>query len=232
MRLDRDAFLDRIRGTLIVSCQAPDGHPLRDTATIVRVARAAVLGGASAIRCGGYGGIADVRAVSAAVAVPVIGLTKEGADGVYITPSVASAVAVAEAGAAVVAIDATHRPRPDGSSFADAAAAVHGIGALVMADVSTVAEGIAAQVAGADLISTTLSGYTAASPPPDGPDLDLVRALCAALPGVPITAEGRYRTPEEAAAAGRAGAEAVIVGTAITDPAWITARFRAAVMRR
>jgi len=229
MTIGLDAFLERVKGTLVVSCQAPDGHPLRDTATIVRLARAAVLGGASAIRCGGYGGIADVAAVCAAVPVPVIGLTKEGDTGVYITPSVGSAVAVARAGAAVVAIDATDRPRPDRSTFAEAAAAVHEAGALVMADVSTLQEGLAAHADGADLISTTLSGYTPDSPHREGPDLELVRALRAALPDAAITAEGRVRTPEEAAAASRAGADAVIVGTAITDPAWITAQFLASV---
>lgn len=229
MRLTLDAVVQQIRGTVIVSCQAPDGHPLRDTSTIVRLARAAVLGGASAIRCGGYGGVADVAAVCAAVPVPVIGLTKEGDRGVYITPSVASALAVVRAGAAVVAIDATDRPRPDGSSFADAVRAVHDAGALVMADVSIAAEGVAARDAGADLISTTLSGYTPASPRLDGPDLPLVAALRAALPDAVISAEGRYRTPDEAAAARSAGADAVIVGTAITDPAWITQRFLVAV---
>lgn len=227
--ITREALVGQIRGTLIVSCQAADGHPLRDTPTIVRLARAAVLGGASAIRCGGYGGIADVAAVCAAVPVPVIGLTKQGDTGVYITPSVASALEVARAGAAVVAIDATDRRRPDGSSFADAVAAVHAAGALVMADISTLAEGIAAHRTGADLISTTLSGYVPGSPRLDGPDLELVRALRATLPDAVITAEGRYRTPEEAAAGRLAGADAVIVGTAITDPAWITSRFQAAV---
>lgn len=229
MTIGLDAFLEQVRGALVVSCQAPDGHPLRDTATIVRLARAAVLGGASAIRCGGYGGIADVAAVCAAVPVPVIGLTKEGDTGVYITPSVGSAVAVARSGAVVVAIDATDRPRPDGSTFAEAAAGVHEAGALVMADVSTLQEGIAAHAAGADLISTTLSGYTPGSPHLDGPDLELVRALRGALPDAAVTAEGRVRTPAEAAAARLAGADAVIVGTAITDPAWITAQFLASV---
>ncbi|HET8591603.1 MAG TPA: N-acetylmannosamine-6-phosphate 2-epimerase, partial [Nakamurella sp.] len=126
---------------------------------------------------------------------------------------------------------ATARPRPDGSTVAQAVAAVHAAGRLVMADVATVEEGVAAAAAGSDLISTTLAGYPGPSPIPAGPDLQLVADLRAALPGAAITAEGRYRTPEEAAAAMRAGADAVIVGTAITDPAWITARFAAALRR-
>ena len=219
----------QVRGQLIVSCQAADGHPLRDTDTIVRLARAAVAGGAVAIRCGGYGGIADVRAVARAVDVPVIGLTKEGSDGVYITPTLAAARAVVGAGAAVVAIDATARRRPDGACFRDSVLAVHDLGSLVMADISTLAEGVDAVAAGADLISTTLSGYVPGSPRLPGPDLNLVASLRSLLPDALITAEGRYRSPSEAAEAMASGADAVIVGTAITDPVWITAQFRAAV---
>jgi N-acylglucosamine-6-phosphate 2-epimerase len=224
-----DDFAAQIRGTLVVSCQAPDGHPLRDTHTMVRLALAAEAGGSTAIRCGGYGGLADIRAISAAVDVPVIGLTKEGTTGVYITPTLASVRAVAEAGATVVAFDATARPRPDGSTVAESAAAAHGAGALAMADIATVAEGIAAHNAGADLISTTLSGYTNASLDAPAPDLPLVTALRAALPTAVIVAEGRYHTPGEVTAAIGAGADAVIVGTAITDVTWITTQFATAV---
>ena len=93
--MDLATFRQHVTGTLIVSAQAPDGHPLRDTHTIAHLAAAAVAGGATAIRCGGYGGLEDIRAVAEKVNVPVIGLTKEGATGVYITPTVASARAVA-----------------------------------------------------------------------------------------------------------------------------------------
>ncbi|WP_037357300.1 N-acetylmannosamine-6-phosphate 2-epimerase [Amycolatopsis orientalis] len=232
MRLTREEFVTAIDGRLIVSCQAPAGHPLRDTEAIVRMALAAVRGGAVAIRCGGVGGAPDVAAVSAAVDVPVLGLTKDGTEGVYITPTVAAAHAVLDAGAAVVASDGTQRPRPDGSVFADIVRAVHDRGGLVLADVSTAAEGIAAVEAGADLVATTLSGYTANSPRRDGPDLDLVAALRKALPDEPIIAEGRYHTPDSVAAALASGATAVVVGTAITDPAWLTASFAAAASGR
>lgn len=227
--VSREEFAALIDGALVVSCQAPDGHPLRDTATMVHLARAAVAGGSPAIRCGGYGGLEDVRAISAAVDVPVIGLTKEGDMGVYITPTLASVTAVVQAGAAVVAFDATDRPRPDGSTIAQSVTAAHAAGALAMADIATLAEGLAAREAGADLISTTLSGYTEASAAAPRPDIPLVAALRAALPDALITAEGRYHTPAEAAAAIGAGASAVIVGTAITDAAWITAQFATAV---
>ncbi|BCY09862.1 N-acetylmannosamine-6-phosphate 2-epimerase [Actinoplanes sp. L3-i22] len=216
-----------VLGKLIVSCQAGPGHPLRDTPTIVRMAQAAVLGGARAIRCGGAGGLDDVRAVAAAVDVPVIGLTKRGREGVFITPTVADALAVLRAGATIVAADGTTRPRPDGALFVRTVEAVHAEGGLVMADVSTEAEGLAAAEAGADLIATTLSGYTPASPVRSGPDLDLVAALARALPSAVVVAEGRYHQPAQVRAALAAGASSVVVGTAITDPAWITGRFAA-----
>jgi N-acylglucosamine-6-phosphate 2-epimerase len=45
---------------------------------------------------------------------------------------------------------------------------------------------------------------------------------------VPVFAEGRYSTPEEVWAAYGAGAFAVVVGTAITDPEELTRRFATA----
>jgi N-acylglucosamine-6-phosphate 2-epimerase len=220
----------RIGGRLIVSCQAPAGHALRETAALVRMARAAVDGGAAAIRCGGVGGVADVAAIVNAVDVPVIGLTKDGVDGVHITPTVEAALSVVRAGAAVVAADATGRPRPDGNEFAATVSAVHREGRLVMADIATVDEGVAAAAAGADIVATTLSGYTPGSPRHDGPDLELVAALRARLPDVFLVAEGRYHSPAQAASALTAGADTVVVGTAITDPAWITGSFSHAVV--
>lgn len=224
--MNTSAFLDHIRGTLIVSAQAPDGHVLRDTTAMVFMARAAEAGGSSAIRCGGYGGLDDIRAISAAVDIPVIGLTKEGADGVYITPTVESARAVIDAGATVAAIDATDRPRRDGSTFADQVAAVHAAGGIAMADIATPAEAVTAVAAGADLISTTLAGYTEHRAKTPGPDLELIREVRELVgDDVFLIGEGRFHTPDDVRAGRQAGADAIIAGTAITDPAWITARF-------
>ena len=218
--MDLATFRQHVPGTLIVSAQAPDGHPLRDTHTIAHLAAAAVAGGATAIRCGGYGGLEDIRAVAEKVNVPVIGLTKEGATGVYITPSVASARAVAHAGADVVAVDATQRPRQDGSTFAEQVAAVHEEGKLIMADIATLDEAIAAHSA----------GYTEHRAKTHGPDLELVKDIRQALGSdVFLTAEGRYHTPEWAAEALTLGADAVIIGTAITDVSFVTAQFVTAV---
>ncbi|WP_069169475.1 N-acetylmannosamine-6-phosphate 2-epimerase [Streptomyces griseus] len=218
---------DALRGRLIVSCQAPPGDPMRETPTLVRMALSAVAGGASAIRANEP---EVVAAIVRAVDLPVIGLWKDGDTGVYITPTVRHALAVVEAGAAVVAADATGRPRPDGSTFTELVTAVHAAGALVMADVSTLAEGIAAAARGADLVSTTLSGYVPGTPKQTGPDLDLVTSLSAAV-SVPVVAEGRINTPEEAAEALARGAHSVVVGTAITAPTALTARFVAGLTR-
>ncbi|MFB6988786.1 N-acetylmannosamine-6-phosphate 2-epimerase [Streptomyces sp. NPDC056178] len=217
-----------LQGRLIVSCQAPPGDPMRETGTLVRLARSAVAGGGAAIRANEP---AVVAAIVEAVDLPVIGLWKDGDVGVYITPTVRHALAIVEAGAAVVAADATDRPRPDGSSFAELVAAVHGAGALVMADVSTLAEGITAAGQGADFVSTTLSGYVPGTPEQTGPDLELVAELSAAI-DVPVVAEGRINTPDEAAAALARGAHSVVVGTAITAPTALTARFVAGIARR
>lgn len=219
---------DTLRGRLIVSCQAPVGDPMRETATLVRLARSAVAGGGAAIRANEP---EVVAAITEAVALPVIGLWKDGDTGVYITPTVRHALAIAEAGAAVVAADATDRPRPDGSTFAELVTAVHAAGALVMADVSTLAEGIAAAAQGADFVSTTLSGYVPGTPEQTGPDLDLVTSLSAAI-DVPVVAEGRINTPGEAAEALARGAHSVVVGTAITAPTALTARFVAGLAGR
>jgi N-acylglucosamine-6-phosphate 2-epimerase len=221
-----DGILRRLHGGLIVSCQAPPGDPLHGPTFMAAMARAAVLGGAVGIRANGP---ADIQAVRRAVDVPVVGLWKDGAEGVYITPTVRHARAVVDAGAQIVAIDATGRSRPDRSTVPEV---IEGLRrthhCLVMADVSTLNEGVVAVSSGADLVATTLSGYTPYSPQRPGPDLELVAALAARVE-VPVVAEGRIGTPQQARAALDAGAWTVVVGGAITRPQLITARFVAAL---
>lgn len=216
-----------LRGQLIVSCQAYPGEPLRDPRTTGQVAASVVRGGAAAVR---VQGIADVQFTRTAVEVPVIGLWKDGAHGVYITPTLRHALAVAAAGAHVVAIDGTRRPRPDGLTLAETVARLHEEShALVMADCGSLDDALAAAEAGADLVGTTLSGYTGERAKTDGPDLGLIEAIAGSELGPPLIAEGRIHTPAQAHAALDAGAFAVVVGTAITHPATITSWFRAAL---
>jgi putative N-acetylmannosamine-6-phosphate epimerase len=195
------------------------------------MARAAVAGGAVAIRANGPD---DIAAIRKAVDVPIIGIWKVEVTGhgIWITPALEHARAVAEAGASIIALDATSRARPDGLGAPELIEQVHSqIGLPVMADIASVEEALAAQDAGADLVATTLAGYTDVEATTDGPDLDLVAKVAPRL-RVPLVAEGRISTPDQAAAAIALGAYAVVVGQAITRPEWITAQFVAALRSR
>ncbi|MGO4492703.1 N-acetylmannosamine-6-phosphate 2-epimerase [Arthrobacter sp. 2YAF22_2] len=219
--------LESLRSRLIVSCQAYPGEPMRDPRTTSQVAASAVIGGAAAVR---VQGLADVQHTRGAVEVPVIGLWKDGHDGVFITPTLRHALAVANAGAHIVAVDGTRRGRPDGLSLAQTVAGIHGQShALVMADCGSLADAEAAVEAGADLIGTTLAGYTGERPKTQGPDLELLEQLASASLGRPLIAEGRIHTPDQARQALDAGAFAVVVGTAITHPSTVTGWFAAAL---
>lgn len=215
-----------LKGKLIVSAQAYPGEPMRHPETMAQIARAAELGGAAAIRCQG---LADISAIKGRVKVPVIGLWKEGDEGIYITPTLRHARACSMAGADVVAIDATGRPRPDGLTYAETIAALKAEGILTMADCGSFDDAQRAVDAGTDIISTTLAGYTGDREKTDGPDVELLRQMVEAFPDVPVICEGRVHTPEQAAEVMAAGAFAVVVGTAITHPTSITTWFRNAV---
>ncbi|CAH0142189.1 Putative N-acetylmannosamine-6-phosphate 2-epimerase [Microbacterium sp. Bi121] len=227
--------LDRLGGGLIVSAQAYPGEAMRDPRTMAQVAAAAVTGGAVGIR---LQGIADIRA-AADLPVPIVGLWKDGEADVFITPTLEHAIAVVDAGADIVAIDGTQRTRPDGLTLAETIAGIRahcaetygaetGRDALIMADCGSLDDAVAAEEAGADILGTTLSGYTGERPKTDGPDLELI-SLIAERCTKPICAEGRIHTPAHAAAAITAGAFTVCVGTAITHPSTITSWFAAAV---
>jgi N-acylglucosamine-6-phosphate 2-epimerase len=211
--------LEALRGGLVVSVQAPEGSPLAASSHLAALARAAEAGGAAGIRA------TDVAAVRQAVGLPLIGLRKRRVEGseVYITPALEDARAVAAAGADLVAVDATLRPRPDG---VDLPSLVSDLPVPVLADVDSLEAGVAARQAGAAAVATTLSGYTIDNTPPD-PDIHLVELLASRL-DCPVLAEGRISTPTQARAAFEAGAFAVVVGTAITDPVALTRGFAAA----
>lgn len=218
------AWRDRLAGGLIVSCQAREGHPLHDAVVIAAMAKAAVAGGAVGLRINGE---EDIRAVRRSIDVPVIGIRKVStADSpIYITPTFEDARIVAEAGADIIALDATARPRRGGERLDDLIPRIkEALGRPVMADVATLEEGVRAAELGADLVATTLSGYTGAGTTSEDPDLELVWKLVAAK-RAPVVAEGRYHTPAQVREALRAGAFAVVVGRAITDPLMLTKAF-------
>ncbi|HZO91467.1 MAG TPA: N-acetylmannosamine-6-phosphate 2-epimerase [Chthonomonadaceae bacterium] len=223
---------DSLRGGLIVSCQAEAGTPLGTPEVLAALAAAAERGGAVGIRANGPQNLA---AIGASVRVPVIGIYKvvRPPSEVYITPTFAEARAIhAAARPAIIAFDATPRPRPDDEDWRTLLRRIQTeLGALAMADISTLEEGVAAAEAGADLVATTLSGYTsytAHKKASGDPDLELVGQLAQAV-SVPVICEGRVHSPEQARAALEAGALAVVVGTAITAIDWVTRRYMEAM---
>lgn len=220
-----DPLIQALKGRLIVSVQSYMGEPLRNPEAMAQIARACEIGGAAAIRCQG---LADISFIKSRVEVPVIGLWKEGHDGVFITPTLRHAIACVNAGADIVAIDATDRPRPDGRTFEQTIAELReSCETLVMADCSCIEDVRRGFAAGCDLCSTTLSHGTnvIGTGIADGPDLPLLRQAAEEFPGLPVTCEGRVHTPADARAALDAGAWAVVSGTAITHPTTITKWF-------
>ncbi|WP_307683383.1 N-acetylmannosamine-6-phosphate 2-epimerase [Trueperella bonasi] len=220
------SVIESLRGGLIVSVQAYPGEPMRHPETMAQIALAAERGGAVAIRCQG---LADISAIKGQVEIPVIGLWKEGHEGVYITPTLRHARACIMAGADVVAIDATRRARPDGLSYADTVKALKEEGALVMADCGSIDDARMAVEAGSDIISTTLAGYSGEREKTAGPDFELLDQMVTEFPQVPVLCEGRVHSPTQAAEVMAAGAYAVVVGTAITHPTTITSWFADAI---
>jgi len=215
-----------LRGRLIVSVQAEAASPLAEPGTIALLARCVVQNGAAGVR---IEGVDNIRAVRAAVDVPVVGLIKRDYSGFwpYITTSLEEVAAIAAAGAEIVAFDATGRPRMSGASIDDLTGAAQRAGRLAMADCALPDDALAAVAAGADILATTLAGYTTETAGRALPALDLVAAMIGLHPFV--VCEGGIATPEQARDAFAAGASAVVVGTAITNVDALTRRFAEAL---
>lgn len=225
--MKKDELLQRIRGQVIISCQALPGEPLYDEERSIMpyMARAAQKAGTPLIRTNS---VRDVIGIRKATGLPVIGLIKivyEGYDS-YITPTMKEVDELVAAGAEVIALDCTDRRRGDGLTAGDYIREIRRKypAQILLADISTFEEGMEAEAAGIDLISTTMSGYTPYSPQLYGPDFELVERLAKAA-RIPVLAEGRIHTPEEAVKMLQLGAYAVIVGGAITRPYEIAVRF-------
>lgn len=219
------SVLQQLRNRLVVSCQPVPGSPLDKPDIIAALAQAALNGGAAGLRIEGVDNVKAVRRVTSA---PVIGLIKRDLTDspVRITPYLRDVSSLIDAGADIIAFDATDRPRPETvEALIDAA---HKHGALAMADCSCREDGHRAKVWGTDVLGSTLSGYTGECEP-DGPDFELVTALSELMDFV--IAEGRYHVPEQAAQAIHAGASCVVVGSAITRPEHVTDWFAKAVAK-
>ncbi|PRD54961.1 putative N-acetylmannosamine-6-phosphate 2-epimerase [Phyllobacterium myrsinacearum] len=212
-----------LKNALIVSCQPVSGGAMDDSPYVVGFALAALSAGAAALRIESARYVAAVRAATGA---PIIGLIKRDLDEspVRITPFLDDVAALAQAGADVIAFDATDRVRP--VTVEALTQAIRAAGKLSMADCSCIDDARRALATGADFVGTTMSGYTG-GPEPVDPDISLIAELRQLTPNV--IAEGRIRTIEQAQAAARAGASCVVVGSAITRTEHITAWFRDAL---
>lgn len=218
------ASIDAIMsGGLVVSCQPVSGGPLDHDECVVRLAQAAIDGGAAAVRLEGASRVALAKM---RLNAPVIGIVKRDLPGfaVRITPREPDVDALVEAGADIVAFDATMRERP--VAVGDLVDRIHAASRVAMADCATLQDALHAVECGCDIVGTTLSGYTGGEVPAD-PDIGLLQRLTGL--GVRVMAEGRYADPASVAQAKALGAWAVTVGTAITRIEMVVADYARAL---
>ena len=220
-------MIEKLRNKVIVSCQAMPSEPLYKEECMIAMMQSVVKGGAGGLR---VAGMRDVSNAKKLFDIPVIGLTKPEVipknykEIVYITPTVGDALSLVRAGADIVAFDGTQRPRPD-SNLYDIIKYIKINKRLAMADISTFEEGMKCKALGADILSTTLSGYTLESGDKgDEPDFELLERLVQES-GIPVVLEGRIWEPEQVTRAFELGAHCVVIGSAITRPQLITKRF-------
>ncbi len=216
-----------LRGTLIVSCQAAPGDPLNHVDTLRRVAISVVRGGAGGLRANG---VECVEAFRRETPLPIIGIQKRSIGGeVSITPDFAAAKSISDAGADVIALDCTTNRAATAEPWPHLIRRIHTeIGKPVLADIASFEDALAAQEVGADAVATTLYGFTPETAQFRSVDWELVKRLLGRL-RVPLIVEGHISQPEEVRRALDLGTYAVVVGSAITRPESITARFVKAI---
>ncbi len=217
---------EHIRGGLIVSCHIDETMGIDDRVYLEGLVRAVESGGAKALRIEGAEHIRGIRKLTS---LPIIGFEMgrydDGAE--MITPSLDDIRRLTDAGADIIAIDGTNRKRRNGKDgFLFLEEARHAFDVPLWSDISSFAEGVRSAEIGFDFIATTLSGFTPATAEQAGEhaDFELIDELAASLM-IPVIAEGRLLTPEDAVAAFEAGAWAVVAGSAITRPSLITKMF-------
>lgn len=216
-------MLDKIKGKLIVSCQALEGEPLYGIHAMGKMALAAKMAGAAAIRAQGVDDILDIKKE---VDLPVIGIIKRyySNSDIYITPTKKEVDELLNTGCEMIALDATNRIRPNNELLSDLINYIQQHNVLVMADCSTFEEALNAQNLKVDVVSTTLAGYTPYSVNVNGPDYQLIEKMVKEL-SVPIIAEGKIHYPEQLKKVMELGVYSAVVGGAITRPLEIAKRF-------
>ena len=227
--MTNNEILERIKGGLIVSCQALPDEPLFSSYIMSRMAYAAFEGGADGIRANT---IEDITEIKKVVDLPVIGIIKAVYDDsdVYITPTMKEVDALVNCGVEIIALDATNRLRPGGATFEEFFKEVRAKypEQLFMADTSCFEEGKKARELGIDIVGTTMSGYTPYTKGRELPDFELMSRYVNEL-DCPVIAEGGIWTPEQLKVAFDTGVHAAVVGTAITRPREITKKFANAI---
>lgn len=220
-------MLNKIKDGLIVSCQALPHEPLHSSEIMGRMALAAQEGGAAGIRANS---VDDILEIKRRVKLPIIGIIKRDFDNsdIYITPTKEEVKALIEINCDMIAIDATKRKRPNKDSLRELVKFIHDNDKLAMADISTDEEAFEAQKLGFDCVSTTLSGYTEYSRQSRKPDYDLVKRLVETL-DIPVLAEGRISSPEQASIMKKMHPHAIVIGSAITRPQIITKTYLEAI---
>lgn len=225
----KNQIFEKIKGGLIVSCQALENEPLHSAYIMQRMAVAALRGGAVGIRANG---VEDIIKIKEEVDLPVIGIIKTiySDSEVFITPTMKEVDALVRTGAEIIATDGTKRTRPGRVSLDDFFAGVREKypDQLFMADCSTLEEGIHAAELGFDIVSTTLNGYTSYTSGSKLPNIELIKDMVENIDR-PVIAEGGIWTPEQLHRTICTGVFAAVVGTAITRPMDITKRFVAAL---
>lgn len=219
-----EKVLKAIKGGLIVSCQALEDEPLHSSYIMMRMAKAALEGGAIGIRANSP---EDCKEIKNNVNLPMISIYKRvyGTSNVYITPTINEVKELLPIKPEIIAVDATRRERPDGKSLEEFFKEIREVyDGLLLADISDLEEGIKAEKIGFDMVSTTLSGYTDYTLDRSKPDIELIKSLRESIK-IPIIAEGNIDSTENAMKCLEAGAWAIVVGGAITRPQLITKKF-------
>lgn len=220
-------ILDKLKNAVIISSQAMPYEPFYAESAMTAMIQSVINGGAQGLRLAGE---RDVKIAKQLCDLPVIAITKPDKipdnykEVVYITPTLNDVKILANAGADIIAFDGTPRTRPGGASLGEIIEFTQKSGCLAMADISTFEEGLNASKLGADIISTTLAGYTSYSEETKGPDFGLLKKLVETL-DCPVILEGRIWSPDEVKKAFEIGAYAVVIGSAVTRPHHIVERF-------
>ena len=220
-----EQLIEKIKGKLIVSCQALPDEPLHSSYIMSRMAYAAFKGGAGGIRANTVEDITEIKKV---VDLPLIGIIKKVYDDtkVYITPTMAEVDALVTCGCDIIAIDATARYRHDGVTLDEYFGEVRKKypNQPFMADCATYEDGMHAAEIGFDFIGTTMTGCTDETRGVAAPDINMIEKLVKNC-NKPVIAEGGIWTKEQLRDVVNADVLATVIGSAITRPMEITKYF-------